>query len=53
LSEVRSELFQAGRTVLGVVFDVTDVLISLTIVSMADDATTGVTWRELLTEIKG
>jgi hypothetical protein len=51
LSEVRSELFQARRTVLGVVFDPTDVLISLTIISTAEDAATGVTRRKLLTEI--
>jgi hypothetical protein len=36
---------------LGVVFDATDVLISLTVISAAEDATTGVTWRELLVEI--
>jgi hypothetical protein len=46
LLEVRSELFQAGRTVLGVVFDAMDVLISLTVVSAAEDAATGVTRRE-------
>jgi hypothetical protein len=46
LSEVRSELFHARRTVLGVVFDATDVLISLTIISAAEDAAMGVTRRE-------
>jgi hypothetical protein len=48
---MRSELFEAGRTVLGVVFDAMDVLISLTIISATEDATTGVTRRELLVEI--
>jgi hypothetical protein len=51
MSEVRSELFQARRTVLGVIFDATDVLISLTVISAAEDAATGVTRRELLTKI--
>jgi hypothetical protein len=37
--------------VLGVVFDATDVLISLMVISVAEDATTGVTRRELLAEI--
>jgi hypothetical protein len=37
--------------VLGVVFDATYVLISLTVISAAEDATTSVTRRELLAEI--
>jgi hypothetical protein len=37
--------------VLGVIFDATDVLISLTVISATEDATTGVTRRELLAEI--
>jgi hypothetical protein len=37
--------------VLSVVFDAIDVLISLTVISAAEDGTTGVTWRELLAEI--
>jgi hypothetical protein len=48
---MRSELFWVGRTVLSVVFDATDVLISLTVISAAEDATTGVTRRKLLAEI--
>jgi hypothetical protein len=48
---MRSELFEARRTVLGVIFDATDVLISLTVISTAEDATSGVTRRELLVEI--
>jgi hypothetical protein len=51
LSKVRSKLFQAGRTMLGVVFNATDVLISLTIISAAEDAATGVMRRELLVEV--
>jgi riboflavin transporter FmnP len=37
--------------VLGVIFDVTDVLLSLTVISTAEDVTTGVTRWELLAEI--
>jgi uncharacterized membrane protein YgaE (UPF0421/DUF939 family) len=37
--------------VLSIVFDATNVLISLTVISTAEDATAGVTWRELLAEI--
>jgi hypothetical protein len=36
---------------LSIVFDATNVLISLTVISTAEDATTGVTRRELLAEI--
>jgi hypothetical protein len=36
---------------LSVVFDATDVLISLTVISVAEDATMGVTQREVLAEI--
>jgi hypothetical protein len=37
--------------VLSVVFDATDVVISLTVISAAEDVTAGVTRRELLVEI--
>jgi hypothetical protein len=37
--------------VLGVIFDATDILISLTVISAAEDATMGTTRRELLVEI--
>jgi hypothetical protein len=37
--------------VLSVVFNVTDVLISLTVIGTAEDAAMGITWRELLAEI--
>jgi hypothetical protein len=36
---------------LGVIFDAMDVLISLMVVSMAEDVATGITRRELLTKI--
>jgi hypothetical protein len=36
---------------LSVIFDATDVLISLAVISVAEDAAAGVTWRELLAEI--
>jgi hypothetical protein len=37
--------------VLNVLFDATDILISLTVIGMAEDATAGITRRELLAKI--
>jgi hypothetical protein len=37
--------------VLGVVFNATDVLISLTVISVAEDVTTGIMWRKLPAKI--